>query len=111
MNVPSVSKFGIPPIINSPISEVLVCDLEYMLRLFFHLIHISDTTRFLLFKNYPPLPSLYKCTDVLGVFEAVLSCYRAYFLLRSIKRTKEKPHEEFCLAGIMFLKPCCFYIS
>lgn len=79
MNVYSVSKFGITPIINSPISEFLVFDLEYMLRFFFsHLIHISDATRFLLFKNYPPVPSLCKRTDVLGVFEAVLSCYRAY---------------------------------
>lgn len=35
MNVYSVSKFGITPIINSPISEFLVFDLEYMLRFFF----------------------------------------------------------------------------
>lgn len=35
MNVSSMSKFGITPIISNPISEFLVFDLEYTLRIFF----------------------------------------------------------------------------
>lgn len=40
MNVSSMSKFSIIPIINNPISEFLVFDLEYMLRFFFSFLNL-----------------------------------------------------------------------